>query len=182
MYNRAFFMPNYMSPMAFPSMMRGMGAMRGLGMASGPMMSGAVSNAGRSLGLMRRLGSSFSAFRSFNWSGLINGASKTLGVVNQAIPLVRQVGPMMNNMRSMLRVASLFKDATDKDANRRLPTTSNRSSNYSYVNNTSRESSNVQRNHTNYSNQNIENKEGSFYQTETTNPNTDSSPIFFIPA
>ena len=48
-----------------------------------------------------------------NWSSLLSNAQKTLNVVNQAIPLVRQVGPMMNNMKSMLRVASIFKDETD---------------------------------------------------------------------
>ena len=42
----------------------------------------------------------------------MNNASKTLGVINQAVPLVKQVGPMYNNMRSMLKVASLFKDET----------------------------------------------------------------------
>ena len=36
-----------------------------------------------------------------------------MGVINQTIPLVKQVGPVMNNMKSMLRVASAFKDETD---------------------------------------------------------------------
>ena len=39
--------------------------------------------------------------------------SKTLSVVREAIPIVKEVGPMMNNMKSMLKVASVFKDATD---------------------------------------------------------------------
>ncbi len=58
-------------------------------------------------------GGIFSGLRSFNWSGLLNNASKALGVVNQAIPVVKQVGPMMNNMKSMLKIASVFKDETD---------------------------------------------------------------------
>jgi hypothetical protein len=51
--------------------------------------------------------------KSINWGGLLNNASKTLGVVNQAIPLVKQAGPMFNNMKSMMRLASVFKDETD---------------------------------------------------------------------
>ena len=54
----------------------------------------------------------FAGLKSINWGGLLNNASKTLGVINQAVPLVKQVGPMYNNMRSMLQVASLFKDET----------------------------------------------------------------------
>ena len=49
----------------------------------------------------------------FNFTKLLNGASKTLGVVKDAIPVVKEVGPMMNNMRSMLKIASVFKDETD---------------------------------------------------------------------
>ena len=48
--------------------------------------------------------------RGINWSSLLNNTSKTLGVVREAIPIVKEVGPMMNNMKSMLKVASVFKD------------------------------------------------------------------------
>lgn len=51
--------------------------------------------------------------RGINWSSLLNNTSKTLSVVREAIPIVKEVGPMMNNMKSMLKVASVFKDATD---------------------------------------------------------------------
>lgn len=55
----------------------------------------------------------FSSFKSINWSGLLNNANKTLNVVNQTIPLVRQAGPMLNNMKSMIKLASAFKDETE---------------------------------------------------------------------
>ena len=51
--------------------------------------------------------------RGINWSSLLNNTSKTLSVVREAMPIVKEVGPMMNNMKSMLKVASVFKDATD---------------------------------------------------------------------
>lgn len=38
------------------------------------------------------------------FSGILNGASKTLGVINQAIPVFYQVKPIWNNARTMLRV------------------------------------------------------------------------------
>ena len=60
-----------------------------------------------------RSGGIFSSLKSINWGGLLNNANKTLNVVNQTIPLVRQAGPMLNNMKSMIRLASAFKDETD---------------------------------------------------------------------
>ena len=38
------------------------------------------------------------------FSGILNGASKTLGVINQAIPVFYQVKPIWNNARTMFRV------------------------------------------------------------------------------
>lgn len=91
-----FYMPGYM----------------GMGNSSiiSPMMRMA-NYAPRGMGLFSRITSSI---RSVNWSGLLNGANKTLNVVNQAIPLVRQAGPMVNNMRSMLRIAKAFGSETVK--------------------------------------------------------------------
>lgn len=70
--------------------------------------------AGNYLGGGAKAGGILSSLKKFNWGSLLNNASKTLGVVNQAIPVVREFGPMMNNMRSMIKVASVFKDETDK--------------------------------------------------------------------
>ena len=38
------------------------------------------------------------------FSGILNGASKTLRVINQAIPVFYQVKPIWNNARTMFRV------------------------------------------------------------------------------
>lgn len=53
-----------------------------------------------------------SGAKNIGWSGMLNNVSKTLGVVKEAIPIVKEVKPMMNNMRSMLKIASAFNDAT----------------------------------------------------------------------
>ena len=42
--------------------------------------------------------------KSFSFSGLLNGASKTLGVINQAIPVFNQVKPIWSNAKTMFRV------------------------------------------------------------------------------
>ena len=44
-----------------------------------------------------------------NLSSILSGTSKTLNVVNQAIPLVRQAGPIMKNAKTMFRVMNEFK-------------------------------------------------------------------------
>ncbi len=44
-----------------------------------------------------------------NWSGILNGAQRTLGLVNQAIPLVKQAAPMMRNAKTMFKVMNEFK-------------------------------------------------------------------------
>lgn len=50
------------------------------------------------------IASTGAAAKSFSWTGLLNGASKTLGVINQAIPVVYQVKPIWNNAKTMFRV------------------------------------------------------------------------------
>ena len=114
MYNQPYFIPGNFPPFG-PNIMRG--AMNGaIGRAIGSGINGArlaTGGVGKRLGIFSRLSNSMRAIKGVNWGSLITNTSKTLNVVNQAIPLVRQVGPMMNNMRSMLRIASIFKDETD---------------------------------------------------------------------
>ena len=42
-------------------------------------------------------------------SSIINGTSKTLNLVNQAIPVVKQVSPLMKNLKTMFNVMNEFK-------------------------------------------------------------------------
>ena len=98
MYNQPFFIPGYQT---IPNMMS-----RG--------MMPATFNQVNRINLFSRLGNSIKSIKAFNWSGLINNTSKTLGIINQTIPLAKQVGPMVGNVRSMIKLASVFKDETDK--------------------------------------------------------------------
>lgn len=43
--------------------------------------------------------------KGINWSGLLDGTQKTLGVINQAIPIVYQVKPMLSNAKTMFKIA-----------------------------------------------------------------------------
>lgn len=95
----------------------------------------------------------------FNWNNLFNGFNKFLNVANQTIPLVRQVGPMVNNMKSVVRLASVFKDETD------IPKKKNNSLNENY-------STSNQNNYQNYNQQS--------YQTNYYENNYDNSPNFFL--
>ena len=96
MYNQPFYIPRYYGNV-MPFMMRG--AMGGNSAIRG--------------GLFSRIASSLGNIKNFNWSGLINNTSKTLGIINQTIPIVKQVKPVINNVRSMMKIASIFKDETD---------------------------------------------------------------------
>jgi len=62
-------------------------------------------------GLFSKLGNSFG--RGFNLSSILTNAQKTLNVVNQAIPVIKQMGPMVNNMKTMFKLASAFRDETN---------------------------------------------------------------------
>lgn len=51
------------------------------------------------------------AKKTINWSGLLNNTQKTLNIVNQAIPIVYQIKPIVNNARTMFKVANEFTKA-----------------------------------------------------------------------
>lgn len=171
MYNQPYFIPSYFQTAA-PSMMRG--ALGGARLGAHAASAGA--GASRGLGILNRIGGGLSAFKGINWGGLITNTSKTLNVVNQAIPLVRQVGPMFNNVKSMMRLASVFKDETDvrPTRNNRNLNSNNTNSNISDVNNNIT-ISNGDNNSSTYSSNNTINrdniKEDSY---------EDYSPTFFV--
>ena len=56
------------------------------------------------------------------FSSLLNGASKTLGVINQAIPVFYQVKPIWNNAKTMFRVIKEI-NTNDTSSNNKENTT-----------------------------------------------------------
>lgn len=156
MYNNSYFIPGINPNIVNPNLVRGAGA--AFNGARGLATSGITSTAGKT-GLLSKLTSGLSGIKTINWGGLINNTSKTLGIINQTIPLVRQVGPMVTNMKSMIKVASLFKDETD------IPRNTQRSQ----VQNQNKVPNNTQKNPTNETT----------YSKNTTEEYTES-PTFFI--
>lgn len=71
--------------------------------------------------LFRGAGASSIARSGINWGNLLTNTQKSLGIINQAIPLVYQVKPIINNAKTMFRIA----DAIKGDKKNNTSTTSN---------------------------------------------------------
>lgn len=154
-YNPYMYQPYYQTA----SMARNLGGLagasasnlgRGLGSVAGA--SGTAAKAGGIGGLLSK----------FSFSGFLNGASKTLNVVNQAIPIFYQVRPMINNAKTMFRIMGAVKD---DDKPTRVTASSSRSNRNS---NTTLEHHTISNQETMHTSQVIEN-----------NPSVEN-PIFFI--
>ena len=65
----------------------------------------------------------------FTFTGLLNGASKTLGVINQSIPVFYQIKPIINNAKTMYRVA---KEINSNDRKNNNTSINNRNNTFSY--------------------------------------------------
>lgn len=172
MYNTPYYIPSYSPTMTFgaPNLMRGMST----AMPATRALAG-TTRAASTGGLFSRLGSSLSGIKAINWGGLINNTSKTLGIINQTIPIVRQVGPMVNNMKSMLRVASLFKDETDNQVTH-INNTKNNTNKTTNTNNEKTQNLYTRNNITNETKSNQSSKT----TTKTQNDEYSNSPTFFI--
>lgn len=76
------------------------------------------------------------------WSSILSGTQKVLGIANQAIPVIKQVKPVVNNAKTMFRVMNEFKKVD-------VPTTSTNS-----TVDTENEVENLEVENTSYQNQN----------------------------
>ena len=47
-----------------------------------------------------------SFLKNIQWGSILDGTSKTLGVINQAIPVVYQVKPFFHNAKTFLKIAN----------------------------------------------------------------------------
>lgn len=54
--------------------------------------------------------------RSINWNNILNNTQRTLGIINQAIPIVYQVRPLISNARTLFRVATALNDNDEEEA------------------------------------------------------------------
>lgn len=65
---------------------------------------------------------SLSLLKGIKWSNLLDGTSKTLNVINQAIPIIYRIKPIINNTKTIVKIANSINNVDD------IPTT-NKSSN-----------------------------------------------------
>lgn len=49
-----------------------------------------------------------SAIKAVKWSSILDGTQKTLGVINQAIPVIYQVKPIVNNAKTLFKIANVI--------------------------------------------------------------------------
>lgn len=49
-----------------------------------------------------------SLLKNIKWGSILDGTSKTLGVINQAIPVIYQVKPIINNAKTMFNIAKIM--------------------------------------------------------------------------
>lgn len=55
-----------------------------------------------------------SGLKKINWTSFLDGAQRTLGVINQAIPIFYQIKPLYENARTALRVVNAIKEDDTK--------------------------------------------------------------------
>ncbi|MBR6949895.1 MAG: hypothetical protein IKH54_06920 [Bacilli bacterium] len=66
----------------------------------------------------------FSTLKNIGWSNILDGTQKTLGVINQAIPIVYQVKPVVSNVRSMFKIASAINEPIKENNIKKTTSTS----------------------------------------------------------
>lgn len=85
-----------------------------------------------SLGL---LSSGLSFLRRINWSSFLSNTQKTLGVVNQAIPLYYQTKPIFQNLKSLSKITKEFNTVNNSSTNSISKDVTNHLNSDQYTNN-----------------------------------------------
>lgn len=61
--------------------------------------------------------SSASLLKKISFTSIINGASKTLNLVNQTIPIIKHSAPLIRNIKTMFTLINEFKKDTNETIN-----------------------------------------------------------------
>ncbi len=59
----------------------------------------------------------FSKLKSLSFTEILNGTQKTLNIINQAIPIVYQVKPLINNTKTILKIATAINNDNKQKTN-----------------------------------------------------------------
>lgn len=57
--------------------------------------------------------SGLSLLKKINFAGILDGTQKTLGVINQAIPVIYQVKPLVNNIGTIFKISNLVNEKSN---------------------------------------------------------------------
>lgn len=63
-----------------------------------------------------------SLLKNIKWGSILDGTSKTLNVINQAIPVIYQVKPIVNNAKTMLNIAKIINTPTNNNETKETKT------------------------------------------------------------
>ena len=55
--------------------------------------------------------------KGINWANLLDGTQKTLGVINQAIPIIYQVKPVISNAKTIFKIADTLRNNNTNNNN-----------------------------------------------------------------
>lgn len=117
MYGNSFFNPYMYQPYQTANLARGFGNISN------------INNLAKATNTLTGTNTSLNGIKGllgkFSFSGLLDGASKTLNVVNQAIPIFYQVKPMFNNAKTMFRILGAVKEDNNINTNKTVKTTNN---------------------------------------------------------
>ncbi len=58
-----------------------------------------------------------SKLKSLSFTEILNGTQKTLNIINQAIPIVYQVKPLINNTKTILKIATAINNDNKQKTN-----------------------------------------------------------------
>ena len=53
--------------------------------------------------------------KGIKWGSILDGTSKTLNVINQAIPVVYQIKPIFGNLKTIMNIASNINETTSTE-------------------------------------------------------------------
>jgi len=82
-------------------------------------------------------------FKGFNFSDFLTSTGKTLNVINQAIPIFYQVKPIINNAKTMFKVAGAIRNS-DRKAIQTNNINHSNSNNNSFDNNQRKQTSDLE--------------------------------------
>lgn len=57
---------------------------------------------------------SINFIKNIKWAELLDNTGKTLGVINQAIPVVYQVKPILSNAKTLLKIAGSMNNSSNE--------------------------------------------------------------------